>query len=144
MKALVRAAFHRAAVGSFSEPVVIQNLALPCPAQGLPQGIFQRLGAGEYSRKSLRPLVGKMLQQKGQLRRSGHKTVGLYLIQPQGKGFARLRAGGSSYRWGLVNFRRWSQHVHPRSAQSLPQEVGHAVRPLRTGQQHSQPLPRTM
>lgn len=89
MKTLVGGAFHRAAVGGFGEAVVIQNLALPSLAQGLTKCIIQRLRAGEYARKPLRPLVGKALQQKGELRGRGHKAVGLCLLQPLGKGFAR-------------------------------------------------------
>jgi len=143
MKALVGGAFHRAAVGGFGKAVMIQNLALPRPAQGQTKRIIQRLSAGEYARKPLRPPVGKVLQQKGELRGRGHKAMWLCLLQPLGKSFARLRARVSIWRWGRVDFRRWSQHIHTRRAQSLSQQVGHAVRPLRTGQQHCQPLPRS-
>ena len=139
--------YTRATVGGFGEAVVIQNFALPHPAQGQTKRSIQRFRAGQYARKPLRPLAGKMLQQKGQLRGRSHKAMRFCLFQPLGKGFATLstslRASACICRWGRVDFRRWGQHLHTRRAQSLPQQVGHAVRPFRTGQQHCQPLPRS-
>ena len=40
-----------------------------------------------------------------------------------------------------VHLRRRGHHLHPGAAKGLPQQVGHAVGPFRTRQQHGQPLP---